>query len=79
MQRKEKAAERSYIQLQDSEEKIANRLSPFVMGQILNSSSSDENEDTEYKSYETKNNVKIFLQLRKLDLTSKCSIILPQN
>lgn len=38
------------VQLQESEEETANRLSPSVMGHILNSSSSsDEYEDIEYK------------------------------
>ena len=42
--------------MQNSEEKITNRFSSSVMGHILNSSSSsDENEDTEYKQCETKN------------------------
>lgn len=57
--KKRQAAEKSRnFQLQDSEEKTANKLSSSVMGHILNSSSSSvEYEDTEYKLCKTKNTI----------------------
>lgn len=42
-------------QIHDNEGKTTNKLSPFTMGRILNSSnSSAKYEDTECKQYETK-------------------------